>query len=182
MRHVTFSEKGLIDNLNHREFNKALQLLNSEFVHKTSPCCHCWLGEFIKAGASNKQLVDLIESFPNLITQADEQGHSPLFFAAKKHNIDAIKLLKKYGVDINSLFGDHGTCLHIASRRNDPKFITQLINEGADPNTLNLRGERAEDIARRWSCYENVELFDNLRENPLYLKNNKQEPENGLGL
>lgn len=184
MRHETFSEKGLIDKLNHREFNKALQLLNSEFVHKTSPCSHSWLGEFIKAGAPSERLVNLIETFPNLTTQEDTKGHSPLFFAAKKQDINAIKLLKKYGVDINSAFGDHGTCLHIASRKNNPKFILELINEGVDHNALNLHGERADDIARRWSCYENVELFDKFRENPQYinnLHNAEEEPENSLG-
>jgi ankyrin repeat protein len=162
MNALTHTEKALVSRLRSHNYTSAMSLLTSVFVNKDDLSSQHVLGEFLNNSSPIQFVSDILSKYPELIEQKDNKGNCILFYAAKNHRIDALKLIAKGGKDIFGDINGFGTCLHIAARCDNPKTIREMLVMGFDHHIKNSRGETAEDISRRWGNYANVTLFDKL--------------------
>ncbi len=75
------------------------------------------------------------ESDPN---QFDNKGITPYHMAAESGNIEALKALPPF--KLNILTKGRDTLLHFAAKGRNEQMITFLIEQGVNPNALNLSG------------------------------------------
>jgi hypothetical protein len=113
------------------------------------------LTRMLDAGADAKATVDL---------QCDIVGSSfwwdqstTLHFAAFYGNTEAIRLLLKNGLDVNSLDVFHRTPLFSAAHSVSPDAITELIHAGADLRVTDFEGRSALEFLQN-SGYDRTDL------------------------
>jgi len=77
---------------------------------------------------------------PNFASGTDSL---PLIDAIVWEKLDAAKVLVKKGADVNRKFA-----LHTAARKEDPRYVQLLLDNGADPRLTTKEGKTALDVAR----------------------------------
>ncbi|KAG8384936.1 hypothetical protein BUALT_Bualt04G0170000 [Buddleja alternifolia] len=77
-------------------------------------------------------------------------GFYALHCAARRGDLDAIKLLASKGYDVNASDGDGYTPLMLAAREGNGKMCDLLISFGAHCNVKNAKGESALALARKF--------------------------------
>ncbi|MFP3014819.1 MAG: ankyrin repeat domain-containing protein [Wolbachia sp.] len=80
-----------------------------------------------------KEIDDLINGGVN-VNVRDQNGMTPLHYAAKKHNEDIANALIKVGADVNAKDQDGRTPLHWAAIERNEGVANALIKAGADVN------------------------------------------------
>lgn len=78
------------------------------------------------------------------------ESQSALVAAIRYGNYAVIQALLEYGVDINMVIGDTTyatTAIHEAARAPSTRILQCIIDQGADANVLNSRGETPLDVA-----------------------------------
>ncbi len=58
-----------------------------------------------------------------------------------------MKLLISFGEDIDQLFGDEGTLLHIAAEKGHSSIVSLLLNKNAKLDIENNNGQKPLDVA-----------------------------------
>lgn len=101
---------------------------------------------------------DLFEKV--MLEFALEKGHRHAGFhalhcAARRGDLDAVKLLTNKGYDVNVLDGEGYTPLMLAAREGHGSICELLISRGAHCNTMNARGETALSLARKFTGGKN---------------------------
>lgn len=117
--------------------------------------------ERLIASASCGDLREMERLFrqPIDLSQADEDGNTPLHRAAEQGQVAACRLLLSRGADINQQNVLRDTPLHIAVVNRRGSVIRCLLEYGADIEQRNFDGHRALDLAR--TIYpRSVEWFD----------------------
>lgn len=76
-------------------------------------------------------------------------GFYALHCAARRGDLDAVKLLTSKGYDINASDGDGYTPLMLAAREGNAKICDFLITRGANCDAKNSKGESALSLARK---------------------------------
>ncbi|KAF7801674.1 ankyrin-3 [Senna tora] len=78
-------------------------------------------------------------------------GFHALHCAARRGDLDAVKLLTNKGYDVNVPDGEDYTPLMLAARGGHGSICELLISHGAHCNTKNARGETALSLARKFT-------------------------------
>ena len=87
-------------------------------------------------------------------------GDRPIHIAATRGDIDEIKLILGHGADINCK-GEHGyTALHDAVEQGHRAAVEYLLNQGADPESLNDDGVSPAELAKLLDEGEILHLFE----------------------
>lgn len=117
----------------------------------------CLIGISVNAGpiheAAAKGDIALVRAFlansPELVNSQDEDGASPLHWAADKNQQAVAELLLASKVDVNARKKDGVTPLHIAAAMGREGIAELLITNGADVNTLDNIGRTPIVCARK---------------------------------
>lgn len=91
----------------------------------------------------SKELDDFLKSQKIDLYQKNEFGSTPLHIACNSIgpiNIEVVKLLLNYPLDINAKGIDECTPLYYAVGKNDVNVVKILINKGADTNIADKDG------------------------------------------
>lgn len=78
------------------------------------------------------QLADVLT--PENVNTRDGSGYSLLHNALRIKNVEVVRLLMAYGVDVNAADPEKNTPLHYTVDRNHLPLTQLLIEAGADPN------------------------------------------------
>ena len=70
----------------------------------------------------------------------DEEGDTPLHYAALEGHLDIVKLLLEHGADPNVKDGFGETPLHFAALEGHLDVAKLLLEHGADPNVQGVEG------------------------------------------
>ena len=99
----------------------------------------------------NEAIVELlIKNGLDVNAKTKFYGVTPLFFAARKGNIEATKALIKNGADVNAKHPNYGdTPLHWAVKNQHKDVIKLLISSGAEVNAKNKYKETPLDLAKQ---------------------------------
>ena len=86
-------------------------------------------------------------------------GNTPLLIACNNNSLDTVKLLIKYGANINLQNNNGETALMSTSKSNNELMVNYLLYNGADINVTNHDGETALDIAANTNNINIVNLI-----------------------
>lgn len=87
---------------------------------------------------------------------------SPLHYAVCAGDIESVKKLIKYGVNVNKLSSDMSP-LMLAARFNKFEIMSILLANGADPLLENEKGFRALNYAEYAKANESIKILKNLK-------------------
>ncbi|MDA6072596.1 ankyrin repeat domain-containing protein [Flavobacterium sp. AC] len=87
---------------------------------------------------------------------------SPLHYAVCEGDIENVKKLIKYGVNVNLLSNDMSP-LMLAARFNKFEIIRILLANGADPSMENEKGYKALKFAEFAKASESIAILENLK-------------------
>ena len=106
-------------------------------------------GERILAAAKDDRYTELKYLLADGVSPevADEEGRTPLCWAARNGGIALVKLLLDNGADVNASDQNGQTALHAATGKGQLSALQLLIDRGADVNARDKAGKTALDIA-----------------------------------
>lgn len=117
-------------------------------VNYTTPQGYTPLSESV--GTGNEQIVSmLLDASADINVPGDEINGPPFVWAAKKSDVNIMKLLLEKGGNINIIHtkdGSKDTPLHVASSNKQDDAILFLVDNGADLTIQNKSGQRPLDI------------------------------------
>jgi ankyrin repeat protein len=117
---------------------------------------------------NKKKVEEIINNFnrntgDNLEGSQDDNGYSPLFYAAEKGHIEIVKYLVELGVSIDAAgYATQKSPLGIAVYNGDIEIVKYLVEKGADINAGDRLGNRALDIARKRKHSEVIGYLERL--------------------
>ncbi|UOH83887.1 hypothetical protein LQV05_006625 [Cryptococcus neoformans] len=83
----------------------------------------------------------LLNDDPKLINSKDEDGRTPLHWAASTSNLSVLQLLLNYHPDLEARDTMGWTALMIASAAGHPEMVKELIGAGAKVDAVNEKGQ-----------------------------------------
>jgi uncharacterized protein len=78
---------------------------------------------------------------------SDNEGFTPLMYAAVKGHFEAANLLLGKGADVNAVEKSGGTALMLASHEGQTEVVKLLLEKGADVNVKEKTGKTALSMA-----------------------------------
>lgn len=96
--------------------------------------------------------------------QADEEGFTPLHFAAQERAAEVARLLIDHGANVDevNVYGNTPLFTAVFNSRGDGSVIELLRASGADPLRANLSGQTPVGLARLIDNYEVARFFADL--------------------
>ena len=104
-----------------------------------------------------------IDSGVNLNVR-NNNGDTPLIFAAQKNTAEAVEILINAGANVNVQDNSGNTALIYAASYNSGDVIDVLLENGADKNIINNSGHRASDYARKNYRLNDTDIPEKLRQ------------------
>jgi len=95
---------------------------------------------------SNKAQVDL----------RDKRNFTPLLMAATEDYYDAVRLLVKFGADLNAKMGDGATAMHVICSREQPRMTALLLELGASLDTPDDHGNTPRQMIQQSKALTNA--------------------------
>ena len=133
----------------------ALNMTNHDFWRS--------IGYPLLENAAMASLIDLVEVILRHAKNSDDLADTMvtmLLSACKHENLDVVKLLLEYGVDLHRRAKNTKlTCLYIASRLGNTALVRLLLEFGADPNLVWLDGDTPLFVAILYGWTEVVKLL-----------------------
>lgn len=80
---------------------------------------------------------------PGAIEERDGHGMTPLIYAAREGNVDAVRTLLERGANVNAVDDKGNTALIYSADHNSAPVAQLLLDKGADVNVVNQRGHTA---------------------------------------
>lgn len=84
------------------------------------------------------------------VNATDSFGKTPLLYASRRGDLEAVRSLIDNGADVNLSDSMRRSPLHMAARSRSMPIIKSLIESGADPNAANFLNE----LPAHYACYE----------------------------
>lgn len=98
--------------------------------------------------AGKPRILELLLSQPGIDVEIiDENGHTPLIFAAKVASPEIINIILNKKPNLNARDHNGDTALHFAAKRNNVQVLKTLLDAGANPNIGNKHGDRPIHLA-----------------------------------
>jgi ankyrin repeat protein len=96
----------------------------------------------------------------------DEQGFTPLHFAAQEHSLSAGVALLNAGatVDLENAFGNTALFVAVFNSKGRGELIDLLRSSGADPLHANASGQTPVGLARLIGNYDVDQFFSDISE------------------
>lgn len=107
------------------------------------------VGETALMMAALKGQVDWMQRLLARGARPDQEGWTPLHYAATGPEARAVSLLLDRGVRIDAASPNGSTALMMATQYGAEESVALLLQRGADAALRNRRGETAADVARR---------------------------------
>lgn len=86
-------------------------------------------------GLTRLDIKDFLESFPNqAIDEKDADGQTPLYWAARRGDVQTVSLLLEAGADQNSKNNSGGSILTAAIKSGNTECIWKILRSGCDIN------------------------------------------------
>ncbi len=101
----------------------------------------------------------LIKANPDLVFSKDNNGQTPLHFAAGKDHMEMVKLLLTYKADINAKDNQDETPLQYAAAGGRKDLVELLLVNKADVNAKAKDGRTPLDVAATMDHKDVVELL-----------------------
>ncbi|WP_245800778.1 ankyrin repeat domain-containing protein [Wolbachia endosymbiont of Wuchereria bancrofti] len=95
----------------------------------------------------------------------NQDGHTPLYVAIWKGNVEVAKLLVKYSVNVNSKDERNCTLLHIRIGRKQLEIVKLLIKNGANVNAKTKNHGKDDLIPMHLAIFVNTPEFIELLSN-----------------
>lgn len=80
------------------------------------------------------------------LTVKDENGWTPLHWAAQVQDLKGVQILLEFGANPNAVDFEGATPLHVAGDGDSTEIVTLLIERGADPSIRNEFGTKASEL------------------------------------
>jgi len=106
----------------------------------------------------------------------DNDGFSPLHFAAFYGRAKVAEILIRQGAEVNARDNDGNTPLHFAALAGDAKVAELLIRHGAEVNAKNNYGSTPLHTAAKWGNVEVVKLLLKSGADPTVRNNDGKSP------
>lgn len=140
---------------------------NGADVNETNESGESVLACAIRERCDIDLLILLIENGADIF-YFDDEGVSIFDIAITYNNIDIVKHLIKEGIDVNNTHRKSGfTALMAASCYGRVEIAKLLIENGADKDTVDLKGFSAIDFARKMNKKSVLELLSYDKEAPI---------------
>jgi hypothetical protein len=112
--------------------------------------------ELIRASKAGRveRVEALLASDPGRVDPRDENGYTPLRWAAIRGQTEVAILLLESGADPNTVGADGGTPLHGAAHHDDGRLMEALLSSGGDVTIQNRWGRSPLHVAARRGCLE----------------------------
>lgn len=104
---------------------------------------------FIASRGTYSEVLHCLEKYSNYINKIDEHYHTPLHYAIGNNRpVTIVKLLISYGANLNAHFPrGYETALHLAVENNNYNLVKLLLDNNANVNIRNSRGETPLHVA-----------------------------------
>jgi len=117
----------------------------------------------------SNDIINLEKEFrekPELINDRDECGIDYLMYAVSSYLISekTIKLLIRFGININQLNISNLTALHYSMCNSNMNIINLLLYNGADINRLTIENKSIYDYIELWKNYEAYNVIEDYKE------------------
>ncbi len=120
----------------------------------------------LRSGCDNDLIMLLIENYADIF-DFDDEGVSVFDMAITYNNIEIVEYILQKGMDVNKTTRKSGlTPLMTASCYGRIEIVKILLHSGADENTVDLKGFRAYDFARKMNKKSVLELLNYDENNP----------------
>lgn len=141
------------------------------------------LHRLFQGGISSHELKDFMSKFDSetILNRENKSGITPIDYLFTTGNVSLLQHLEDFtDFDIKSHSSKFGNGLHLAARKDNPRFISFLLSRGVDSNDINASGKKPIDVARRYANFQNIDVFEFAHENPdrfrtLFKQNNNEE-------
>lgn len=107
------------------------------------------VGETALMMAALKGQIDWMQRLLERGARPDQEGWTPLHYAATGPEPRAVSVLLDRGVRIDAVSPNGSTALMMAAQYGPEESVALLLQRGADATPRNHRGETAADVARR---------------------------------
>lgn len=101
-------------------------------------------------GIEKGSFEEIVKKARTTINATDSFGKTPLLYASRRGDLEAVKSLVDNGADVNLSDSMRRSPLHMAARSRSIPIIKTLIKSGADPNAVNFLNESP----AHYACYE----------------------------
>jgi ankyrin repeat protein len=117
----------------------------------------------------SNDIINLEKEFrenPSKINDVDECGIDYLMYAVSSYLISekTIKLLIRFGININQTNISNLTALHYSMCNNNMNIINLLLYNGADINRLTIENKSIYDYIELWKNYEAYNVIEDYKE------------------
>ena len=97
--------------------------------------------------AHTQDITTRLTDHPLLVFATDEDGATPLHWAAQEGHTDIGRILLNAGADVDAKKEDGYTPLHIAAQLGKLNIVEALLKAGADPTVTDSNGKTPRDVA-----------------------------------
>ena len=138
---------------------KGAEIKDKNYSDYTPLMAASWAGNYKIVKALIKRNVDLNE------ISDDGYGYSALWSALSNNQLKIAKYLIRHGADVNLIYINRYTVLHLATRNKQREIVKLLLSKNADASIKNNEGKTPIDIAIELGDKELVDLFSNFTKN-----------------
>ncbi|MDN5278396.1 MAG: ankyrin repeat and box protein 2 [Clostridiales bacterium] len=128
----------------HLEKKRIIELIDAINAEKKAIVCCGMYEKALKFLLDNKlaELLGLLEEFPDLVYECDEEGSTLLLEAVRNNDEDAVELLLGRNADVHVIEDiQDSTPLLLAVNLGHVNIARKLLNKGADPEIKGLFGQ-----------------------------------------
>lgn len=129
--------------------------VNTNIVRETPQIFHLALEKIVL----EKNMVEILRMCGVDVNAVDQQGNTPLMYAVRSQNVDAVKSLIRLGANVHAIDQDGSTPLILAAESSNPDMLEVLLANHADIRARNHYGFSALRVAVREARVSNINML-----------------------